>query len=459
MPIKRNGLQKIRNTTRNGVIMRRYIKKNLLTLIHSIGEAHKIIKEQLKKQNNNMVLQLLEDCQESAIQIGTTLEQLEECDTNAVLLLEDYCELAYQLSMSIGKEDHKLIKFMQQKVNQVSNYIYVLKEELEIVFLPYKASMWDSLESIWKAAHEDPCCQTYVIPIPYYDKNPDGSFGTMHYDGSEFPDDVTIVDWRSYSLAERYPDVIYIHNPYDDNNKVTSVHPDFYSERLRNYTKRLVYIPYFICERDVPSHFCVCPGTIYANTVVVQSDLVRETYIREYEKFEEINHIKGEFGNAEEKFLALGSPKIDKIRSIEQENFVIPQSWKNLIEGKNHRRKKVILYNTTIGSLLVEKEKLIKKIESVLQIFQSNQEDVVLLWRPHPLFETTLKSMVPQLLSHYLNLIECYQREGWGIFDDSEDLQRAIAVSDAYFGDRGSVEVLYKETGKPILIQNIELVL
>ena len=34
----------------------------------------------------------------------------------------------------------------------------------EIVFLPYKASMWDSMESVWKAAAEDDECEVYVVP-------------------------------------------------------------------------------------------------------------------------------------------------------------------------------------------------------------------------------------------------------------------------------------------------------
>ena len=47
-----------------------------------------------------------------------------------------------------------------------------IKVWMEAIFLPYKASMWDSLESVWKAADADPECDAYVIPIPYYDKNP-----------------------------------------------------------------------------------------------------------------------------------------------------------------------------------------------------------------------------------------------------------------------------------------------
>ena len=38
-----------------------------------------------------------------------------------------------------------------------------MKVRKEVVFLPYKASMWDSLESVWKAAEEDPDCVAYVF--------------------------------------------------------------------------------------------------------------------------------------------------------------------------------------------------------------------------------------------------------------------------------------------------------
>lgn len=57
----------------------------------------------------------------------------------------------------------------------------------EVVFLPYKASMWDSLESVWRKYDADPEWRAKVVPIPYYDKNADGSFGEYHYEGNEYP--------------------------------------------------------------------------------------------------------------------------------------------------------------------------------------------------------------------------------------------------------------------------------
>lgn len=42
--------------------------------------------------------------------------------------------------------------------------------------------------------------------------------------------------YGNYDFEKRRPDMIYIHNPYDKYNYVTSVHPDFYSENLKRYT-------------------------------------------------------------------------------------------------------------------------------------------------------------------------------------------------------------------------------
>ena len=52
----------------------------------------------------------------------------------------------------------------------------VLPRKKVLVFLPYKASMWDCMESVWRAAVEDEeHCKVYVVPIPYADLNPDHS--------------------------------------------------------------------------------------------------------------------------------------------------------------------------------------------------------------------------------------------------------------------------------------------
>lgn len=68
----------------------------------------------------------------------------------------------------------------------------------------------------------------------------------------------------------------------------------------------------------------------------------------------------------------------------------------------------------------------------------------------------TIKSMRPDLYGEYMEIVKIFQKENWGIYDESSDIDRAIIVSDAYYGDMSSVVELYKVTGKPIMIQNCE---
>lgn len=127
---------------------------------------------------------------------------------------------------------------------------------------------------------------------------------------------------------------------------------------------------------------------------------------------------------------------------------VFPGNWKEIV-----REKKVIYYNTSVGNMLSGKEKHIEKMKWVFSIFQEHPE-VVLWWRPHPLELATIKSMLPGLVQQYVEMRTLYQEKKTGILDESTDLHRAIAVSDAYYGDWSSVMHLYKVTGKPVMLSN-----
>ena len=341
-----------------------------------------------------------------------------------------------------------------------STFSSEVKIRLEVLFLPYKASMWDSLESIYLAAKDDPACDSYVMPIPYYDKK-DGKITEMHWE-TDYPKNIPLIDYRKYNIEERHPDIIFIHNPYDDYNIVTSVHPDFYSQKLRNLTDCLVYVPYFVGDGiNVQEHFCTLPGCIFAHKVIVQTEPEREIYVREYKKFARNNNIPESFDKAGDKFLALGSPKLDKAVSTKSENCEIPEEWEKLIRNADGTRKKVVFYNTSIGSLLQHSvednkpsDKYLRKIKSVFEFFKK-QSNAVLLWRPHPLLEGTIKSMRPWLEQEYAQIVNKYKADNCGIYDSTEDLNRSIAISDVYYGDGSSVATLFSTAEKPVLGQAI----
>jgi hypothetical protein len=82
-----------------------------------------------------------------------------------------------------------------------------------------------------------------------------------------------------------------------------------------------------------------------------------------------------------------------------------------------------------------------------------NRNDIVLWWRPHPFGESAYASMRPQLLEEYKEIVEGYKKEGWGIYDDTQDPHRAMAWTDAYYGDWSSLICMYMVTGKPAVLQ------
>ena len=453
--------------------MRKAQKQEILEFIESLHQAHEEIKAALQQNNLILVQNMLAECQEFAISLGENIEKLEGEGHVTVSCIEEYCETIFHTYKKIADnqfQENKIYKGLKKQLlkieNSAKNDITVRKE---VVFLPYKASMWDSLESIYLAAKEDPNCDAYCIPIPYYDKNPDGSFRELHYEGAEYPDFVTITSYEEYDFEKRKPDVIYIHNPYDNFNLVTSVHPFFFSKNLKQFTDMLVYVPYFILNEIDPDnqeaidgmkHFIWTPGVINADKVVVQSEKMKRIYVNEYIKAAKENgfqdhHIDRTY--LEQKILGLGSPKIDKVLCTKNEDLEIPTEWLRIIEKPDGSWKKIIFYNTTINALLRHNEKMLEKMEYVFRIFKENKDEVALLWRPHPLIKATVQSMRPTLWTEYEKLVKRYLEEGWGIYDDTADVDRAIVLSDAYYGDDSSVVQMYKETGKPIMMQNVEI--
>lgn len=435
-------------------------KTDIINIIDSLNRTIILLIEKYDVISSQDIINVLTQCQEAAISIGNYLETLGEQLLVSVKILENFCEDIYQASLLIDNKEefassisslHKPLIKLMKRVKK-----YLQEDRKSIVFLPYNASMWDSMESVWYEFDKDDSFDTYVMPIPYYEINSDKTFGELKYEGESFPSYVPITSWKEFDLKQERPDIICIHNPYDQYNNITSIHPMFYAKELKKATSLLVYIPYFVGIDDhVDEHFCILPGTIYADKVILQSEKVRRIYLDSFKKFETDNNCHNAFGNVEEKFIALGSPKLDFKISERRRDEAIPSSWMKLIMKEDGGCKKVVLYNTTIDAMLNNKAKMLDKIRSVLEAFKK-QPEVILLWRPHPLLRITLQSMLPELLDAYIQIENEYKNAGWGIFDDSSDLHRAVEISDVYYGDGSSIIELFQLADKPVIIQNVD---
>ena len=449
--------------------MSRANREKHLKTIDLLSQAVEVVSRLVKEENLQDSLVLLAECQDSAIALGNHIEKLSGLETRTVRMLEQYCEALYQCSVALDESVaiESAIQTLQQKAELVrSTYEDEFPDRKEVVFLPYNASMWDSLESVWMAARDDEACDAYVVPIPYYSFDDNHCVKEYHYEGDSYPDYVPVTPYQEYDLELHHPDMIFIHNPYDECNAVTSVAPEYYAAKIKDYTDKLVYIPYFILKEVEPDnqlvieymkHFCYLPGTRYADQVIVQSEKMRTIYINEYLKAAEENGEKITREELEKRILGLGSPKLDKASTAKREDITLPEEWHKRMVRPDGSWKKIIFYNTSLTSFLQGNDVYLDKMQNVFRVFKERQEDVTLLWRPHPLMQETIANSYPELWEQYQAIVQQYKQEGWGIYDDSADLDRAIAISDAYYGDYSSVMMLFQEQGKPVMIQDVNI--
>lgn len=418
--------------------MRKFQKQQISEIISNLLMLQRESIEKLERKDYSDAQSGLNNCQEAAIQVGEVIEQIEGTETEAVACLEKYCEMLYQVSIQM---ESILAEEAEQCLNDALSLVdHAIKEipvRQEVVFLPYKASMWDSLESVWMAADADSDCDAYVVPIPYYERNAQGRLEIYRYEGDDFPDYVPITSYQSYSLQERHPDIIYIHNPYDNANYVTSIDPRYYSEQLKKYTDILVYVPYYSTSGGMGEGQAFCPAYLNVDYIVMQAEKYRKYFDP---------HIP------REKLIPMGSPKFDRIIRMCQNPPKPPIEWQEKIQGK-----KVYFYNTSLNGMLADTKNFFLKMAYVFDCFR-DRNDVCLLWRPHPLMESTLVSMRKEYYPVYDNLKRQFCREDWGIYDDTPDIEKTIALCDVYIGDAGtSVTSLFGVAGKPMFILNNDI--
>lgn len=167
--------------------MRKFVKNELCNIIKQLANVNETLLKSGAAISQEQAQQILTDCQQSAVETGSKIETSEGEGTTSVHLLEEYCEKLYQLCMSWDTLHirEKELKSIRELLNKVKNSIlYELPDsKKEVVFLLYKASMWDSLESVWIAARDDENCNAYGIPIPYCGENLETPFKEVHYEG------------------------------------------------------------------------------------------------------------------------------------------------------------------------------------------------------------------------------------------------------------------------------------
>ncbi|WP_353893740.1 hypothetical protein PRVXH_000501 [Proteinivorax hydrogeniformans] len=409
--------------------------KSIDSLIVTIN---KVLERVIKGESNK--IEAFVDCREA---VNVILEQLKAEEAPPENSINQLIHIDKKLE-AFSKEDlanKGNIKKLIRKIDLVQN---TLKEEvdvkLKVVFFPYKVSMWDSLESIYKAFIKDKNCEVSVVPIPYYQLSQEKAIPT--YEGDRFPEDIPITHYSKYNIEEEKPDIVFVHNIYDQYNTITRVDEEYFTSNIKKYTEMLVYVPYHLASFFPPyskNTTYALPSINNVDKVVVPGNFFKKMALRD--------------GIPKSKLLNLGSPKIDSMVNNLKKIKMYPNEWKEKLDGKT-------VYVLDTGCLYFVEDPFarIEEITNILNITNATQKSAV-IWRPHPLTRISILKYIPQLLKYYDDLIENKIKNKNGIynkviFDETDNYLYALNAADVLIARNGSLMRVYTLTGKKIILLN-----
>ncbi len=377
------------------------------------------------------------ELQQLAVDLGTYMEAVKGEGYDIVGILEKYCEALYGFSQENTTEALSAVNGL---FHEASEKIRVRKE---ILFLPFKGKYWKAFETEYKKWATDLNADVYVVPIPYYYKDYLGQLYDMQYDFSEYPADLPRIHYDEYDLALHHPDRIYIQNPYDQWNEITSVPPAYFSDKLLAYTERLIYIPWFrtydFTREDGPQYFnmkyyCNMPGVINADEVILQSRMIKDAYIEKLCEF-----VGEETREIWEKKLMVADPE--------------PRSG----AGKEPDEK-ILLYYQDFSDVLLYAEQSVEKLQAAVERFKGQKEYEKMIILKSALIDEELKKLEPELYEHYTEALAAAASVGAVEVrnESTTNLAALVEACSAFCGDAGRIAHMFNVAGKPVEIQEYE---
>lgn len=143
----------------------------------------------------------------------------------------------------------------------------------------------------------------------------------------------------------------------------------------------------------------------------------------------------------------------------EKTGMELPKQWHEKIYSDG-KRKKIILYHTSTDSLIGNSGYVFEKLRYVFETFKDN-ENVLVWWLPGIIKNSNMSYytnlMLPHMYGEFVQATEEFINNNKGIYDDSGNIKRAISMADAYYGDDGEVMEVFKQAGKPVMLQDYKI--
>lgn len=453
------------------------VKQRVIAKLNATETDNDNLKQIGKAEWKNIIIECLDtikdfqesvetipDAQQLAIDLGNYIEELKGEGHVCIPFVEKYCEALF-LYYSEFEANAGNSNIDSERIDSLKTEIYDTYKELGnsieeellnrrvVVFLPFKAENWSKFKTAWEQEKKRNDTDVYVVAIPYYYKDYDGTLMEEIYDLEAYPEEISAIAYDAISLETLEPDTIYIQNPYDQYNPVYCVHPDFYSAKLRDVTDELIYIPYFDIDDFGPeeerafqnmNYYVTVPGVVLSDKVYLSSDKLVDTYI--------------------EKLISWSGEEDNRI----WENKCL--LWPNSMDEFSHAKKLsrcdedsniTLMYYIGEGPTLQNSIYFASKVRNNINTLKNAQTPNSTLKVMLVLSDEILdlaKSMRPGLSEEIAGAIDEIRTIGnIMLVGNIRDAYELSDTCDAYYGDPGPLVSAFLNAKKPIMIQNYEM--
>ena len=434
-------------------------------LADSVEIIHEILLNKDSGLSYEDIITYLSELQNNIVSFGTLTESIKGEDCKTVKLLEQYLEVIYKVAKYVQKFDEgisyeasaesKYAECDEGVKDTFASISEAIDSEIvnrrSVLFLPVKAKHFSSMQMAYEMETATPDTDVYVMPLPYYYKEYDGSFkDEMHIDTEEFiKADIPVTDYSRFDLSLLCPEKIYINSAYDEYNMAVSVDTRFYARNVKKYTEKLIYIPYFkLMEFDRANYpcwynmqyYCTVPGVVMADKVYVQSENTRKVYI------DKLNEWVGD-----EKYTEIWEQKIDVYDDGFEEH-----SEDELMDAGS---EKTIVWFVSAGSLAEFGDKYIEKAYRNLDVFALSKDKLKVLLISEPFLDEMIKTYSDELYKKWTGFIDEFNRSGIGevVSQVEEKSVEALLKANAYYGDPSYICKDFILMKKPVMLQNVEV--
>ncbi len=436
--------------------------------------------EYIGKADFSAAVSILPECQQLAVDLGTLVENVKgEESESARLVVEKiqvYCDALFELYNLLvsesGSEEDIRVNNIKESLKSLSDMVDErIINRSEIVFLATGPREWKSFASIYNSHIEEDTADVYVVPIPVLFKNFFGEIiasdeeiiENTHLE--EYPEDVKISLWTDFDMGLHHPDRIYIQNPYDGENPCLTVPPQYYSKELRNYTDELIYVQPFktdeFGEEDYTDlatlrYYVTAPGVVYADKVLVQSENIKDRYIKKLTAFagEDTrsvweNKIGIDKTYAKNKNLNVKS-KIENSDTTSSETAIQAGD-----EGNGNKKKKLFFL---IGlNELSEHSTIINSLKARLETFKENSENIDITVGLYPPDINTWNKVNSKTTKELFELLSSYGSKHIFLEPDNDKLEKITAEHDAYYGSPSPLVTIFSYNKKPVMIADYDI--